>query len=102
MRRDCLTAAIVAASLSALCVPASAAEETDQQQAAPAAGQAGSVADPTAGTQKNVLPYQDVQGVLGEEDRSAPREGMGRLVDVVGDPSGRGGAAGLDLRGVFR
>jgi hypothetical protein len=99
MRRDCLTAAIVAASLSALCVPASAAEETDQQQAAPAAGQAGSVADPTAGTEKIVLPYQDVQGVLGKEVRSATGEDMGRIVDVLVDQSGRVRAAVIDFGG---
>lgn len=99
MRRDCLTAAIVAASLSALCLPASAAEETGQQQAAPAAGQASSAADPTAGTEKIVLPYQDVQGVLGKEVRSATGEDMGRIVDVLVDQSGRVRAAVIDFGG---
>ncbi len=99
MRVNWLIAAVLAASFSALCAPALYADGTGEGQpvrssAAPDASE--STADDTW---KTVLPYQDVQGVLGKEVRSSAGEDMGRIVDVLVDQAGHMRAAVIDFGG---
>ena len=46
-----------------------------------------------------MLPYQDVQAVLGKEVCSSADEDMGRVVDVLVDQAGRVRAAVIDFGG---
>ena len=46
-----------------------------------------------------MLPYQDVQAVLGKEVRSSADEDMGRIVDVLVDQAGHVRAAVIDFGG---
>jgi hypothetical protein len=95
MRVSWLSAAVLAASLSALSVPALYADGTGQT-----AGSAPASTDSTTDdTWKTVLAYRDVQGVLGKEVRSSVGEDMGRVVDVLVDRSGQVRAAVIDFGG---
>lgn len=102
MRVTWLTAAILAASFGAVSAPALYADGTSEGQAArsseaAAAGAAGESG--TDDTGKTVLPYQDVQAVLGKEVRSSADENMGRVVDVLVDQAGHVRAAVIDFGG---
>ena len=99
MRVTWLIAAILAASFGALSAPALYADGTNEGQPArrseaAAVGESG--ADDTG---KTVLPYQDVQAVLGKEVRSSADEDMGRIVDVLVDQAGHVRAAVIDFGG---
>lgn len=99
MRVTWLAAAILAASFGAVSAPALGAGGTSEGQPgrsseAAAAGESG-----TDGIGKTVLPYQDVQGVLGKEIRSSADEDMGRVVDVLVDQAGHVRAAVIDFGG---
>ena len=98
MRVSWLNAAVLAASLSALSVPALHAGGTGEGQTAGSAAPA-STDSTTDDTWKTVLPYQDVQGVLGKEVRSSVGEDMGRVVDVLVDRTGQVRAAVIDFGG---
>jgi PRC-barrel domain len=62
----------------------------------------GNAVPPANGTQEpavTVLDRHDVQGVLGNEVRSAANEDMGRIVDVIVDRTGQAKAAVIDFGG---
>jgi hypothetical protein len=99
MRVTWLTAAILAASFGALCAPALYADGTSEGQPARSADAAAAGASGTDGIGKTVLPYQDIQGVLGKEIRSSADEDMGRVVDVLVDQAGHVRAAVIDFGG---
>jgi len=97
MRMNWVTAAVLAASLSALSGPALYADGTGEGPTA-----ASAATNPEGGpedTWKIVLPYQDVQGVLGKEVRSSAGEDMGRVVDVLVDQAAHVRAAVIDFGG---
>jgi hypothetical protein len=69
---------------------------------APPAGNPAStapVAVPAHEPTVTVLARHEAQGVLGKEVRSAADENMGRIVDVLVDPSGQARAAIIDFGG---
>jgi hypothetical protein len=92
-----LRAAALAASLSALGAPALHAEDTGGAQ--PAVSGPASAENGADEIWRMVLPYQDVQGVLGKEVRSSAGEDMGRVVDVLVDQTGHVRAAVIDFGG---
>ena len=96
MRAGRIGAALLAASLSALCGSALYAEDPGQRATnpAPTAETASTAPDEAS---KTVLPYHDVQGVLGKEVRSSAGEDMGRIVDVLVDQTGQIRAAVVDF-----
>jgi sporulation protein YlmC with PRC-barrel domain len=96
MRMTWLTAAVLAASFSAISAPALSADEGQPTRSSGASSTGESSADDTW---KTVLPYQDVQGVLGKEVRSSAGEDMGRVVDVLVDQAGHVRAAVIDFGG---
>jgi len=99
MRVTWLTAAILAASFGALSAPALYADGTNEGQPA-RSSEAAAVGESGADdTGKTVLPYQDVQAVLGKEVRSSADEDMGRIVDVLVDQAGHVRAAVIDFGG---
>src|SRR6202165_480156 len=98
MRVSWLTAAILAASFGALSAPALCAGGTSEGQPARSSGAAAGESG-TDDSGKTVLPYQDVQGVLGKEIRSSADEHMGRVVDVLVDQAGHVRAAVIDFGG---
>jgi sporulation protein YlmC with PRC-barrel domain len=98
MRAGRIGAALLAASLSALCGSPLYAGEPGQRATNPApAPEPASTAPDEAS--KTVLPYHDVQGVLGKEVRSSAGEDMGRIVDVLVDQTGQIRAAVVDFGG---
>ena len=99
MRVTWLTAAILAASFGALSAPALCAGGTSEGQPARSSGAAAAGESGTDDIGKTVLPYQDVQGVLGKEIRSSADEDMGRVVDVLVDQAGHVRAAVIDFGG---
>jgi len=99
MRITWITAAVLAAGLSALSVPALYADSTSEGQSARIAGVPESGETSTDDTWKTVLPHQDVQAVLGKEIRSSAGEHMGRVVDVLVDQTGHVRAAVIDFGG---
>jgi len=99
MRVTWLTAAILAASFGALSAPALYAEGPGEAQPARGSVAAGAGESGADDTWKTVLPYQDVQAVLGKEVRSSADEDMGRVVDVLVDQAGRVRAAVIDFGG---
>lgn len=56
-------------------------------------------AAPQATPEITVLNKHEVEGILGREVRSATNENMGRIVDVLVDPSGQVRAAIIDFGG---
>jgi len=56
-------------------------------------------AAPPATPEITVLNKHEVEGILGREVRSATNENMGRIVDVLVDPSGQVRAAIIDFGG---
>ena len=101
MRVTWLIAAILAASFGALSAPALYADGTNEGQPA-RSSEAAAVGESGADdTGKTVLPYQDVQAVLGKEVRSSADEDMGRIVDVLVDQAGHVRAAVIDFGGVL-
>ena len=99
MRVTWLIAAILAASFGALSAPALYADGTNEGQPA-RSSEAAAVGESGADdTGKTVLPYQDVQAVLGKEVRSSADEDMGRIVDVLVDQAGHVRAAVIDFGG---
>lgn len=64
-----------------------------------AAPQASPQAAPKATPEITVLNRHEVEGILGREVRSATNENMGRIVDVLVDPSGQVRAAIIDFGG---
>ena len=99
MRVTWLIAAILAASFGALSAPALYADGTNEGQPA-RSSEAAAVGESGADdTGKTVLPYQDVQAVLGKEVRSSADEDMGRVVDVLVDQAGHVRAAVIDFGG---
>jgi|SRR5262245_55247903 PRC-barrel domain protein len=96
MRVHWLFAAVFAAGFSGLCAPVLGGDGTSagQGSTAPAAAETGS-----DDTWRTVLPYQDVQSVLGKEVRSSADEDMGRIVDVLVDRNGQVRAAVIDFGG---
>ena len=99
MRVTWLTAAILAASFGALSAPALYADGTGEGQPARSSDAAAAGESGMDGIGKTVLPYQDVQGVLGKEIRSSADEDMGRVVDVLVDQAGHVRAAVIDFGG---
>ncbi len=99
MRVTWLTAAILAASFGALSAPALYAEGPGEAQPARGSVAAGAGESSADDTWKTVLPYQDVQGVLGKEVRSSAGENMGRVVEVLVDQTGQVRAAVIDFGG---
>ena len=99
MRVSWLTAAILAASFGALSAPALHADGTSEGQRARSSDAAAAGKSGTDDIGKTVLPYQDVQGVLGKEIRSSADEHMGRVVDVLVDQAGHVRAAVIDFGG---
>jgi sporulation protein YlmC with PRC-barrel domain len=99
MRVTWLSAAILAASFGALSAPALYADGTGGAQPARSSEAAGAGERSTDDTWKIVLPYQDIQGVLGKEVRSSAGEDMGRVVDVLVDQNGQVRAAVIDFGG---
>jgi sporulation protein YlmC with PRC-barrel domain len=89
MRSYLPTAAILAAALCALPTKA------EDNQPAPSA----SSDNYNEGIWQTVLPYQDVQGVLGKEVRGSAGEDLGRVVDVLVDQGGQARAAVIDFGG---
>ncbi len=99
MRVTWLIAAILAASFGALSASALYADGTNEGQPA-RSSEAAAVGESGADdTGKTVLPYQDVQAVLGKEVRSSADEDMGRIVDVLVDQAGHVRAAVIDFGG---
>ena len=100
MRITWLSAAVVAASFGALSAPALHADGTGgAQPPARSSEAAGAGETSTDDAWKTVLPFQDIQGVLGKEVRSSAGEDMGRVVDVLVDQSGQVRAAVIDFGG---
>src|SRR5438270_10658708 len=97
MRLHWLFAAALAASFGAPWAPALGADSTSEGQVRTGAPSAGDTT--SEDTWKTVLPYQDVQGVLGKEVRSSVGEDMGRVVDVLVDRTGQVRAAVIDFGG---
>ena len=99
MRVHWLTAAVLAASFGAPSAPAVGADNAREGQPvrSPVAAEPGESG--TDDTWKTVLPYQDVQGVLGKEVRSSAGENMGRIVDILVDQTGHVRAAVIDFGG---
>ena len=64
-----------------------------------AAPKASPQAAPKATPEITVLNKHEVEGILGREVRSATNENMGRIVDVLVDPSGQVRAAIIDFGG---
>ena len=81
MRAGRIGAALLAASLSALCGSALYAEDPGQRATnpAPTAETASTAPDEAS---KTVLPYHDVQGVLGKEVRSSAGEAAAQVTDL--------------------
>ena len=98
MRITWLTAAVLAASFGAISAPALSADEKTEGQPARSSGPPNSESG-ADDTWKTVLPYQDVQAVLGKEVRSSAGEDMGRVVDVLVDQAGHVRAAVIDFGG---
>lgn len=96
MRVHWLFAAVFAAGFGGLCAPVLGGDgiSAGQGSTAPAAAEIGS-----DDTWRTVLPYQDVQSVLGKEVRSSADEDMGRIVDVLVDRNGQVRAAVIDFGG---
>ncbi len=95
MRGSVVAAAAIALGLAALPVTGSRAEDAKSTAdlSEPAAG-------PTADdTWKQVLPYRDVQGVLGQEVTSSAGEKVGRIVQVLVDQNGQVRGAVIDFGG---
>jgi len=65
----------------------------------PQATPQGPKAIPPATPEVTVLNKHEVEGILGREVRSATNENMGRIVDVLVDPSGQVRAAIIDFGG---
>ena len=99
MRVTWLTAAILAASFGALSAPALYADGTSEGQRARSSDAAAAGKSGTDDIGKTVLPYQDVQEVLGKEVRSSAGENMGRIIDVLVDQTGHVRAAVIDFGG---
>ncbi len=99
MRVTWLTAAILAASFGAVSAPALYADGTSEGQPARSSEATAAAESGTDDTGKTVLPYQDVQAVLGKEVRSSADEDMGRVVDVLVDQAGHVRAAVIDFGG---
>jgi len=99
MRVTWLTAAILAASFGAVSAPALYADGTSEGQSARSSEATAAAESGTDDTGKTVLPYQDVQAVLGKEVRSSADEDMGRIVDVLVDQAGHVRAAVIDFGG---
>lgn len=98
MRITWLTAAVLAASFSAISAPALSGDEKTEGPPARSSGPPNSESG-ADDTWKTVLPYQDVQAVLGKEVRSSADEDMGRVVDVLVDQAGHVRAAVIDFGG---
>ena len=98
MRTGWIGAAFLAASLSALCASPLLAEDA-RDRGANAATTPATASTAPDDTSKTVLPYHDVQGVLGKEVRSSAGEDMGRIVDVLVDQTGQVRAAVIDFGG---
>ena len=97
MRAGWIGAALLAAGLTALCASTLLAEDASDAGARATTPATASTAPDEAS--KTVLPYQDVQGVLGKEVRSSAGEDMGRVVDVLVDQTGQVRAAVIDFGG---
>jgi PRC-barrel domain protein len=81
-------------------LPAPAAKATPSGKTPPTANpQAAPQAKPPATPEVTVLSKHEVEGILGREVRSATNENMGRIVDVLVDPSGQVRAAIIDFGG---
>ncbi len=76
--------------------PSSDAEAAPKDKTAP---QTTPQTKPLATPEVTVLNKHEVEGVLGREVRSATNENMGRIVDVLVDPSGQVRAAIIDFGG---
>jgi sporulation protein YlmC with PRC-barrel domain len=96
MRNYLLTAAILAASVCAPPARVPLAEDIHQPGATPSVSTG---AKYTEDTWQTVLPYQDIQAVLGKEVRSSAGRNLGRIVDVLVDQSGQVRAAVIDFGG---
>jgi hypothetical protein len=80
--------------------PSAAKTAPNGKTAPPAASpQAAPQAAPPATPEITVLNKHEVEGILGREVRSATNENMGRIVDVLVDPSGQARAAIIDFGG---
>jgi hypothetical protein len=99
MRVTWLTAAILAASFGAVSAPVLYADGTSEGQPARGSEATAAAESGTDDAGKTVLPYQDVQAVLGKEVRSSADEDMGRVVDVLVDQAGHVRAAVIDFGG---
>jgi len=76
--------------------PSSHAEAAPKDETAP---QTTPQTEPLATPEVTVLNKHEVEGILGREVRSATNENMGRIVDVLVDPSGQVRAAIIDFGG---
>jgi PRC-barrel domain len=99
-----LYAGTIAASADESSVPATApstpsAAPTGAMPNSKAAPQPPPQAAPKATPEITVLNKHEVEGILGREVRSATNENMGRIVDVLVDPSGKVRAAIIDFGG---
>lgn len=79
--------------------PVSSPAATGAAPSSKAAPKASPQAAPKATPEITVLNKHEVEGILGREVRSATNENMGRIVDVLVDPSGQVRAAIIDFGG---
>ncbi len=96
--RSYLHVAAAAAILAAASGPSLSADQPGAKPATPAVHQA-TTGSEGADTSTTVLDDHNVQPILGKAVRSTSGDGMGRIIDVIVDRSGRPRAAVIDFGG---
>jgi len=99
MRGSKLAAATIALALVALPATTPYAEDSDARATISDAATGTSVNPAADDALKTVLPYHDVQGVLGKEVTSSTGENVGRIVEVLVDQAGQVRGAVIDFGG---